>query len=100
VKTADNGNGWYQLSSKMKQNNERIIAFNNVLYAPFLFMGKHRFEIIPLSNGRTKFINAEVFSGLTVPFVRKKNLQITTRRFKENVNLALKRTAEASVTRR
>jgi hypothetical protein len=99
VKTADNGNGWYQLSSKMKQNNERIIAFNNVLYAPFLFMGKHRFEIIPLSNDRTKFINAEEFSGLLVPFVRKKNLLSTTRKFKENVNLALKRTAEASVIR-
>jgi hypothetical protein len=75
----------------MEQNNEKIIVFNNVLYAPFLFLGKHRFEIIPVSNERSRFINAEVFSGLLVPFVRKENLLITTRRFKENLNFALKR---------
>jgi hypothetical protein len=91
VKTADNGNGWFYLKSKMEQNNEKIIVFNNVLYAPFLFLGKNRFEIIPVSNERSRFINAEVFSGLLVPFVRKENLLITTRRFKENLNFALKR---------
>jgi hypothetical protein len=30
-----------------------------------------------------------------VPFVRKKNLLLDTRRFKENVNLALKKIVEA-----
>ena len=94
VKTADNGNMWFKLSSKMKINNERIIAFDNVLCVPFLFLGKHRFEIIPLSEDKTKFINAEEFSGFTVPFVRKKNLLQNTRRFKENVNYALKKRVE------
>lgn len=94
VKTARNGNGWYKLSSKMKANTERIIAFDNVLCLPFLFKGKHRFEIIPLSENKTMFINAEEFSGLTVPFVRKKNLLQDTRRFKENVNSALKKRVE------
>ncbi len=95
VKIADNGNGWFKLSSKMQKNTERIIAFDNVLYAPFLFLGKHRFVIIPLSNDKTKFINAEEFSGFAVPFVRKKDLLPNTRKFKENVNSALKKRVEA-----
>jgi hypothetical protein len=96
VKTAKNGNGWFTLASKMRQNDKRIIAFDNVLSVPFFFLGRHRFEMIPLSNNQTMFINAEIFSGLAVPFVRKKNLMNTTRRFKENFNLALKKTVEAS----
>jgi hypothetical protein len=95
VKTADDGNGWHTLSSVMKQNDRRMIAFDNVLFSPLLFLGKHRYEMVPLPDGQTLFINAEVFSGLTIPFVRKKILLGTTRRFKENVNLALKNTVEA-----
>ena len=95
VKTASNGEGWFSLSSKMGRNDEQMIAFNNVLCAPFVFLGKHRFEVIPLSEVKTRFINAEVFSGAVVPFVRKKNLLQTTRRFKENVNASLKKAAEA-----
>jgi len=94
VKTANDGKGWYILSSKMRRNDLHMIAFDNVLGAPFLFLGRHRFELIPLPGNQTMFINTEVFSGLTVPFVRK-NLLDTTRRFKENMNLALKRAAEA-----
>jgi hypothetical protein len=97
VKTADNGNGWFKLSSKMRKNNQHIIAFDNVLFSPLLFLGKHRFEIIPLSENKTQFINAEEFSGLAVPFVRNKNLLQNTRRFKENVNSALKKRVEALV---
>ena len=96
VKTADNGNGWYRLTSIMKKNTERIIAFDNVLWASFLFLGKHRFEIIPLSDDKTKFINAEEFSGFAVPFIRKRDLLQNTRRFKENVNSALKTRVETS----
>jgi hypothetical protein len=98
VKTAKDGNGWFKLSSKMKKADDRIIAFDNVLFAPFFFHGRHRFEIIPLSEQKTKFINTEMFSGFAVPFIRKKNLLQNTRRFKENVNLALKKTAEALET--
>lgn len=94
VKVANNGNGWYKLSSKMKSNNERIIAFDNVLCMPFLFLGRHRFEMIPISEDKTLFINAEEFSGFAVPFVRKKTLLQNTRRFKENVNSALKKRVE------
>lgn len=95
VKTADDGNGWYTLSSTMKRNDARMIAIDNVLYAPLLFLGKHRFEMVPLPDGQTLFINAEVFSGLSIPFVRKRSLLRTTRRFKENINLALKNMVEA-----
>jgi hypothetical protein len=59
VETANDGKGWFKHSSKMEKNSERIIAFDNVLYAPFIFLGKHRFEIIPLSEDKTEFINAE-----------------------------------------
>lgn len=94
VKTAKNGNGWYTLSSKMRRNDTHMIAFDNVLGAPFLFLGRHRFELISLSNNQTMLINAELFSGLMVPFARK-DLLGTTRRFKENMNLALKHAVEA-----
>lgn len=97
VKTANGGKGWYTLSSRMRHNDRHLIAFENVLGAPFLFLGRHRFELIPLSDGKTMLINAEVFSGLTVPFVRKDLLE-TTRRFKENMNLSLKRFVEAKET--
>jgi hypothetical protein len=94
VKTANDGNGWYQFRSMMKANNEHSIAMDNVLLAPFIFLGKNRFEIIPVSEDTARFVNAEEFSGFAVPFVRKKSLLQTTRRFKQNVNAALKLTAE------
>ena len=94
VKTANNGKKWFKLSSTMEKNNGRMITFKNVMLAPFIFLGKHRFEIIPLSEDITRFINAEVFSGLAVPFVRKKSLLQNTRRFKESVNLAPKNRVE------
>lgn len=97
VKTAKNGKEWYTMSSRMRHNEKHLIAFDNVLGAPFLFLGRHRFELIKLSNNQTMLINTEVFSGLTVPFVRKDLLE-TTRRFKESMNLALKRFVEAKET--
>jgi hypothetical protein len=96
VKTANNGNGWFTLTARMRQNDKRKVAFDNVLISSFFFLGRHRFEMIPLPDNKTLFINAEVFSGLAVPFIRKKNLLDTTRRFKEHLNLALKRKAEAT----
>jgi len=96
VKTANNGDGWVTLSAVMRQNDHRKIAFDNILLAPFLLRGRHRFEIVPTQNSQTMFINAEVFSGLVVPFIRKNTLLMTTRRFKEHINLALKRTAETA----
>ena len=93
VKTADDGKGWYTLSSKMRHNDAHMIAFDNVMGAPFLFLGRQCFELIPISENQTMFINTEVFSGLTVPFVRK-DLLGNTRRFKENINHALKNKVE------
>jgi hypothetical protein len=94
VKTADDGSGWFNLSSKMEKSDGRIIAFDNVLYARFLFLGRHRFEIIPITETKTRFVNEETFSGLAVPFVREKNLLHDTRRFKERVNAVLKKAVE------
>lgn len=96
VKTKNGGEGWYTLSSKMRRNDNRMIAFVNALVSPFLFLGRHRFEIVPISDGRTLFVNAEVFSGLMIHLVREKSLLRATRRFKENVNLALKNAVESA----
>ncbi len=93
VMVNDRGTGWVKLSSRMIKNGEGIVSFENSLYAPFLFKGLHRYEAIPCSENRAKFVNAEVFSGLSVPFVRKRLLR-DTRKFKENTNAALKKYVE------
>jgi hypothetical protein len=94
VKTANDGKGWYTLSSKMHRNDIQIISFDNVLISPLLLLGEHRFEIERLSDNQTLFINAEVFHGLLIPFIRKKDLLDITRRFKNNFNLSLKKAVE------
>lgn len=41
------------------------------LYIPGLFDGEHSFTLTPLEGGRTKLEQAERFSGILVPLVRK-----------------------------
>jgi hypothetical protein len=95
VMVKDRDTGWLKLTSRMVKMDERIIAFDNVLYAPFIFKGRHRYEIIPLAENKTRFVNAEVFSGVAVPFVRQRKLLRNTRIFKEDKNTALKKMVEA-----
>lgn len=88
--------GWQKLSSKMVKMDQTIISFNNVVAAPFIFTGRHRYEIIPIDDNKTKFINAEVFSGLALPFLQFKNFTSNAHKFKENTNSALKKAVERS----
>lgn len=87
--------GWQELSSIMVRMDANVIAFNNIILFPFIFLGKHRYEIIPITENKTKFINTEEFSGLAIPFLRRKNFVGNVHKFKEDTNIALKKAVEA-----
>jgi hypothetical protein len=55
---------------------------------PGIFDGEHRFEIQELAPGRVRFIQAERFSGVLVPFLRKL-VRVDTPAMFEAVNAAL-----------
>jgi hypothetical protein len=59
-----------------------------------LFDGAHRFEVIALKPDRTRLVQAEHFSGILVPLLRKQ-LDGKTRQGFEAMNEAVKRRAEA-----
>jgi hypothetical protein len=59
-----------------------------------VFDGEHIFRIEPLEGGRTRFVQAERFSGVLVPLFGK-TLERTRRGF-EAMNEALKQRAEAA----
>jgi hypothetical protein len=86
--------GWQKLSSKMVRMEEKIISFDNVIIAPFIFIGRHRYEIIPISENKTRFINAEIFSGLALPFLQLRNFAFNVHKYKDDTNLALKKAVE------
>jgi hypothetical protein len=64
------------------------------LLLPGVFDGEHIFRIEPLERGRTRFVQAERFSGVLVPLFGK-TLERTRRGF-EAMNEALKQRAEAA----
>lgn len=63
------------------------------LLLPGLFDGEHSFRLEPLEGGRTRFTQAESFSGILVPLLRK-TLGKTQAGF-EQMNNALKLRVEA-----
>lgn len=58
-----------------------------------IFDGKHCFELIKMSEGKTKFIQREEFKGVLVSFFWK-NLDVNTRWSFEMMNDKLKETVE------
>lgn len=60
---------------------------------PGIFDGEHQFQIEPLGDNRTRFIQREVFSGLLVPFLWS-SLSRRTRQGFEEMNRALKMQVE------
>jgi hypothetical protein len=62
---------------------------------PKLFDGEHIFEIEPLGQGRTRFVQREKFSGVLVPLLAR-SLMTNTRRGFEAMNRALKERVEAA----
>ncbi len=72
---------------------ERELRWLGRFLAPGIFDGEHSFTIEPLADGRTRFVQAERFSGILVPaFAR--TLEKTQHGF-EQMNAALKSKAEA-----
>jgi hypothetical protein len=49
----------------------RELAWLGRLGFPGVFDGAHRFEVEPLGDGRTRFVQSERFSGVLVPLLRR-----------------------------
>lgn len=62
---------------------------------PALFDGEHRFALQPIANGKVRFRQSELFSGILVPMFRA-SLDRDTKRGFEEMNQALKVRAEAN----
>jgi hypothetical protein len=66
------------------------------LGVPGVFDGRHRFELSAMSDGGTRVVHREEFSGILVRFMRK-SLDTQTKHGFELMNSALKSRAEATV---
>ena len=73
---------------------ERELRWLGHMLLPAVFSGEQSFELSPLGEGRTRFVQREVFRGLVVPFLPNALAAITRRGF-EGMNVALKEQAEA-----
>lgn len=60
---------------------------------PFIFDGRHRFELVPTPSGGTRFVHGEKFSGILVPFF-KRELDTKTKQGFVSMNEALKKRCE------
>ncbi len=73
-----------KLNLLIRQSNGKAMAFKPVLLTvqknhelrwlghfilPGIFDGEHRFELVALEPGRTRFVHSEKFKGLLVPFL-------------------------------
>lgn len=76
-----------------KLTKEREFSWLGHLWIPGLFDGEHIFELEPIDNNSTRFIQRERFRGILVPLVWS-SLEKRTREGFEGMNLALKKQAE------
>ncbi|HEY6558527.1 MAG TPA: SRPBCC domain-containing protein [Polyangiaceae bacterium] len=72
----------------------QAFAWRGELLSRALFVGEHRFEVIPGGDGRARFVHSERFNGVLVPLLEK-TLNTKARAGFEAMNRALKRRAEA-----
>jgi len=72
---------------------DRALIWKGKLVVPGLFDGEHRFEIESAGEGRSRFIQAETFSGILVPFFWNSMEESTRAGFKA-MNQALKERVE------
>ena len=77
----------------LKAEPNRELRWLGHLLISGLFDGEHSFTIEPLGEGRVRFTQREVFTGLLVPLFAR-GLDTDTRRGFEEMNLALKARAE------
>ena len=73
---------------------QRDLEWLGRLVLPWLFDGRHRFELLPDGDG-TRLVQMERFTGVLVPLLRKR-LDTETRAGFEAMNTALKARAESS----
>lgn len=72
----------------------QAFAWRGELLSRALFVGEHRFEVIPSGDRRSRFVHSERFNGVLVPLLEK-TLNTQARRGFEAMNRALKSRAEA-----
>lgn len=78
----------------LKVEPNRELRWLGRLVFPGLFDGEHIFQIEPLGNGRVRFRQREIFSGVLVPLL-KSSLETDTRRGFNEMNQKLKELAES-----
>ena len=77
----------------LKAEPHRELRWLGHLVLPGLFDGEHIFTIEPLGEGRVRFTQREIFTGLLVPLFAR-GLDTDTRRGFDEMNRALKARAE------
>ncbi|MEX0662542.1 MAG: SRPBCC domain-containing protein [Balneolaceae bacterium] len=81
--------------TKIKQ--ERELRWLGRVLIPGIFDGEHIFELKPINEKETQFVQREKFKGVLVPFLWK-SLHKNTRQGFEEMNAALKKRAEQQGT--
>ena len=76
------------------EKNERF-SWKGKLFIGGLFDGEHIFELKPVADRKTLFVQRENFSGILIPFLGKM-IDTTTRKGFEAMNIKLKELAEKS----
>ena len=76
----------------LKADEARELRWLGTLPLPGLFNGEHIFRLEPLASGRTRFVHAEQFTGLLIPFIGGQIKK--SERGYELMNRALKERAE------
>lgn len=74
----------------------RELCWRGQLLLPSLFAGEHLFTIEPLGNGRVRFVQREVYTGLLVPVIMP-ILKASNRRLFGKMNRALKARVEQGI---
>jgi hypothetical protein len=77
----------------LKAEPNRELRWLGRLVIPGLFDGEHIFTIEPVGEGRVRFTQREIYTGLLVPLLAR-GLDTNTRRGFEEMNQALKARAE------
>lgn len=75
---------------------DKVLEWLGSVLVPFVFDGRHRFELTETAEGGTNVKHGEKFSGLLIPFF-KKDLETKTKQGFLDMNVALKKRVEDAV---
>jgi hypothetical protein len=73
---------------------EKKLEIKGLMIAYFLWKAENVFELIPIDENKTRFINKECFSGLLIPFMHNM-LKTKVYQFKQDTNESLKKYLES-----